>query len=374
LCLSSGLLGTTPVVFSGGFDGAVRMWSVSSVALRLISTLEPEEGAIFSLAAAALPDGTCLLAAGSYSRRLSLWRLRPQAVGELPPLPVRSAFLHTGWVRALALATARRGAQRPCRVYSIGCNRIVGWGLHGAWVGSGAATAAAAPMSELAVFEDGEERVRSHDILCLAHGGDEEMLASGSIDGALRVWSTRELASSGELAPTPPAWWIGHGGERVAALAFHRGSLLSCGYDGWVRRWRPSLGRPPESGEGGAVRWELEAEVEPVASVAEAADTARLTSLVVARCADGSAADLVHVGSVSGQVVSLDAEHLGHVRRWQLPPLAETTLGFNPSADVRVTALSAVPAAQARGGSDEECFAAVVVCGDSAGRLHIVYS
>lgn len=418
LCLASGLVGTKPVVISGSYDGAVRLWSADA-GLQLESTLQSEQGATFSLAAAGYPDGSCAVMAGSHSRRLSLWLLSPPLAEIAVAGPLHSNFLHTGWVRSVALEGARRGAKHVSRTHTIGCNRILSWPLHSIWSEAEAAASLSrlsplAPESELAVFEEGEDgSERSHDILCVAHGDEEEMLVSGSIDGAIRAWSTRGVSHASQLEPTPPAWWMTHAGERVTALAFHRGALLSCGYDGWVRRWRcadlGAGGGGGAGGVGGALRWEMEAEAQPVAKrdaardetpdasrdaamnasteaargavmdaasdeamypfrdasrdEASAGGASRLTSLTLSPCVDDPQRACVHVGTSCGQVVCLDAETLSILRTWRLPPLP----GPETKA-VRVTALSAVAATGAGGG------AGVIVAGDSVGRLHIAYS
>jgi len=96
LCLASGLVGSVPVVLSGGYDGSVRLWSAHAD-LRLEATLESEQGATFSLAAAGYPDGSCAVIIGSHSRRLSFWLLSPPLAGGVVVGPVHSTFLHTGW-------------------------------------------------------------------------------------------------------------------------------------------------------------------------------------------------------------------------------------------------------------------------------------
>eukprot|EP00967_Tisochrysis_lutea_P125385 scaffold210707_cov24-Tisochrysis_lutea.AAC.1 len=375
LSLAAGLLGGAPLLASGGYDGCVRLWAHDEGGkLQLQESLQAEQGATFSLAAASYDEGSCLLVAGSFSRRLSFWHLLAAPDGAERRIrsdhPLHSEFLHTGWVRSLTFASARHGARQPCRIHSIGCNRIVSWPLRA--VRSEVALVSSlplAPEAELAVYEDGDICERSHDILCLTHGSEEEALACGSIDGAIRVWSTREMISASELKQTPSAWWIGHPDERVTALAFHKGSLLSCGYDGWVRRWRNPAGSVVYPGECGGIAWELESEALPTLTAqmdGNDAKAVRVTSLVVAQCPNMSGEDRVHVGTSGGEVISLDANDLTELSRWSLPPAASA--GQKP---VRVTALSILP----RRAHDEEFSARttpVVAVGDSAGCVHIL--
>ena len=227
-----------PIIISSSYDGAVKIWNhdqSSSSSLSSLQTLtaeSDENGAVFSLAATRSTDDELLVCAGDYSRRIRVFSCSQSSSRTL-----WTSTQHTGWVRALAIGSSSR-------LYSIGCNRILGWSLdtHNdddsrVW------------DSETAIFEDVEE-VRSHDILCLAHSDPHELLAAGNVDGALRSWST---AGSVDGVEAPFEWrskltsgvvdgaarhWIGHD-DRVASVAWRDdGSLLSAGYDGFVRAWK----------------------------------------------------------------------------------------------------------------------------------------
>ena len=153
-------------------------------------------GAIFSLTTHALPDGV-LLAAGTHSRVVRLYKLNDDA----EPLELWTSRQHTGWVRALTFATRRSAATRPDRLVSIGCNRLLSWGL------DASQDDAREPEIEHALYED-EICVRSHDIFSLAHGGAAEALAAGSVDGALRRWSTAsETGVAASLRDRAPLHW-----------------------------------------------------------------------------------------------------------------------------------------------------------------------
>lgn len=311
--------GEAPVFFSAGYDGSLRAWRYDAgnggiSALPAGPEPPARSGAIFSLAASRRADGEVLLCAGSHSRRLLAWL----AAG---PQPTWASREHTGWVRAVAVAS-RRGV-----AYSVGCNRILGWSL----AEEPRRAADRHPDAERIVLETASRAdvraARSHDILCLAHSDDDEALACGSVDGALRCWSA--LAGPSALVEREPSHWLGHA-DRVAAVAWEGGALLSCGYDGWVKAWRP----PPA---GGPAPWSLEAE----ACVAK--QPAGRALCVASSYAGG----VVLCGTSDGQLVGLGAD-LSEGARAEVPG--------------RVTAALALPA------GDRHVF----IVGDSLGGLRAV--
>ena len=305
LAVSASHLGGRAVIASGGHDGTIAIHDGDLRPLHLVPAFG---GAIFSLTTHALPDGV-LLAAGTHSRVVRLYKLADDA----EPLELWTSRQHTGWVRALTFATRRSAATRPDRLVSIGCNRLLSWGL------DASNDDAREPEIEHALYED-EICVRSHDIFSLAHGGAAEALAAGSVDGALRRWSTAgEAGVAASLRDrTPLHWDSGHG--RVSGVAFLRTGLVSAGYDGRIRRWTDE------------------------AAVAAEADAGR-GSRVLSLSADG---DTVYCATAAGEVVRFDDELREHER---------TVLPATDAGDVRATAVAAID-----GGG--------CVCGDSAGRLH----
>ena len=359
---SASLAGGMSLVASSGHDGAIRLWSSRRACLEPVGELMPDAGSIFSLSAHPTPDGGAVLLAGSFSRVVHAWLLRVAGGGdEVTPTPLWSSRQHTGWVRALAIGSQRSA---PSLGFSIGCNRILSWSL----LPEGEADETGRqPDSEIALFEDAAQ-VRSHDILCLAYGASQEMLAAGSVDGAVRCWPIGEasrasgndsgglgaaVAEPDELSAVAPTRWLAHS-DRVTNVHFtagHEPRLVSAGYDGAVRCWAHS---PRSNGDEG------------VPLIAETDLGARIHAL--AASADGQ----LHCG-VGGEVLSLEPEELRTTARVALPP-GPAGVGTRAAqgAPVRVTALAALPPELAGGDGDGDGGSATLVAGDSAGRLHVL--
>lgn len=366
-----------PIVASSGYDGAIRLWDVSRGHLKLLHEEQLNSGPVFSVVLTRLADGALLLGAGSYCRRLRVWQ-----TSDDDAINLRLRWLstqHTGWCRALAVA--KKGSS-PEAMYSVGCNRVLGWSL----LQPDASSAARAPPrtcdGEVVLYEDAAE-VRSHDIYCLAHGDDEEALAAGSVDGALRTWSTCSLAdAAAELPSRRPDHWIGHD-DRVAAVAWQGGQLMSAGYDGWVRSWRRPSETPREahgdSGGGGSRlsgRWDLSGQVQVTSTAVGRALCLASSSGGVAggapasgpapRSGDGLGTEPTVIslcGTSDGELVALRAASSGLE--------AVGRLGLGGVKTRRVTAAVGVPAAPAHGEDDGKP-AHTFVVGDSEGNLHFV--
>lgn len=337
------------VCFTASYDGDVRVWPPGG-AETSSTLLSPGGGPLMSLLVRPMADDTLVLATGDYARRLRAWRLHAN-----PPhgLFVAEPFLvtrqHTGWVRALAAGGLPRqpGAPSARLAYSIGCNRILCWALDGdATYGS---SGFCEPDAELALYED-DACVRSHDILCLAHGDDAETLSCGSVDGAIRCWSTSELSSAGGLLQRSPSRWIGHEG-RVAALAWpDDASLLSVGYDGFVRRWRRAE-RGGARGTTGA-GWSLAAE----RRVVNGADRGRALCIANSRRVRGSdrKREVVVVGTSEGDLVALSSSDLSE----------------EAPSRIRIEEGARVTAAVAIGGNDDGSGDETFMVGTSTGHVH----
>ena len=200
------------VVSSVGYDGCLKLWELEGAGeLRLLHELKGfSAGPIFSIDMCANADGTMMLCAGTYCRRLCVFDYAA-AAGASPQMRW-SSQQHTGWVRALAIGKESHGGKyAPAHIYSIGCNRILDWSTL-----DGASEASIRSSDvEIALFEDSSQ-VRSHDVLCLAHGDAEGVLACGSVDGALRAWDTTKLRGGlHTLTASTPHHWIGHNDRGV---------------------------------------------------------------------------------------------------------------------------------------------------------------
>ena len=334
----------SPIICSSSYDGSIKLWTPNIE----LHTLEPREtlcsgdgaeGAIFSLAARAADDGQFTVCAGSYARHVLAWKCRVGSKSQL----LWTSDEHTGWVRALA--TRRPPSSRAASsLYSIGCNRILGWSLSD----QPDRPERRRRDSELCLFED-TACVRSHDILCLAHSDAHERLSCGSVDGAVRVWSTIDSDAYEPLPAARMAHWIGHS-DRVPTVAWRGdGRLFTGGYDGYVRSWQMRhTGEevPPAAGPaevfGGVPAWRLVAE----RRVAESGG--RVLTLALLGDTDDEEEEVLLCGTSDGDVVALDVEDLSVVER----------RGGAATKGGRVTALAAVGTR-------------AVVVGDSAGGLSV---
>ena len=359
--LAAADLGGTTVICSASYDGNVRLWRLEPgpllCPLGTVSDDSAGAGAVFSVAASTQADGL-VVCAGSHSREIRAWRCAIEA-GQLILRKEFTSTAHTGWVRALAVNV---DSAPSSTLYSVGCNRILGWSLADA---STQFPSARSADSETAVFEtDSAADIaasRSHDILCLAHS--HQMLGSGSVDGAIRTWSTGDLAPGAAL-PEQLARWQGHA-DRVAALAWRRHTLLSAGYDGLVRSWRrPRIGDDSSA----ETAWELMAEQQVATGEGT---TGRALSLAV------SPSGQILCGTSAGELLALSSDELDIQSRVVLPDAA----GMQ-----RVTAIAAIPtrgepcrgeqgiaaAASQAEASTEHKHGSLFVAAGSLGQLHVV--
>ena len=352
-----------PVVVSSSYDGSVKLWRVDDDdALHLFDTLlDGADGAVFSLATASNKD-SLLLCTGSYSRRVRAWQISLAA--SFAPRQQWVSAQHTGWVRALALGMCSPSAKVPDRVYSIGCNRILGWSLeHSASDSSDDRTC----DSETVLYEDAK-CVRSHDILCLAHSAEDERLACGSVDGAVRVWSLSGAGVEEPLQKTACAHWIGHD-DRVPAVAWcDNGVLITAGYDGLVRSWARSAAATTSatsttSETGSLPAWEQLAQTRVANDDGRALCLAVIGAQDVAQCADAVSDGGARVlcGTSDGELVVLRAADLSVVER-----IGIGTEASDGAPARRVTTVVTLPCDD-HGGED----GVVAVVGDSDGGLHV---
>ena len=408
LSVSCAILGGQPLVCSSGYDNTIKLWQLNGDdELQLLHVLEDaEKSAVFSTALARQEgsDGL-LLCAGNYARRVRVWDIETSL--QIPPNLMWTSDQHTGWVRSLAVGSRQRGSASASRLYSIGCNRILGWSLDKEGAAMPPEDAFRRCCCELALYEEddpeSEELYRSHDILTLAHTDEAELLASGSVDGALRVWSTSELRTLDTLPRRVPAKWLGHPeGTRVADVAWARDRdgtprlLLSCGYDGRVRCWQSPTGGDAAaattaegaqqlvedsalSGGGAGDAWTLLAEACVVASGGEAGG--RALSLAVGH---GAASGLAVCATSEGALVALSTADLSIVSRLVLPREGGGVGGGGGGGgrgggggggggggSMRATAVAAVPPTLSVNGETRDALRSVFVAGDSEGGLHV---
>jgi hypothetical protein len=365
------------IIASGGYDGNLRLWTLEKQSLRLLHEVDVDvaadsAGPIFSVALEALEDGHLMLAAGSYCRRLRVWHC--DSISASPQLRWHSTQ-HTGWVRALAYAGTRQGS--PPALYSIGCNFVLGWSLP-------KVSPSGAPCTrdgQIAIYED-EQHVFSHDVLCLAHGNAEEALAAGSVDGALRIWSTHELhGGPAELPERRATHWIGHEG-RVAAVTWLDGQLLSAGYDGWVRAWRrpeprhgtmaspemrPDMNPDEMSPE---IPWDLNGALRVVTT--EGGRALSLTSAAggLAICTTSDGEVLLLRGSVQGPTTAPQGGPAGPLGS-RIECVDRLRLGAKEGETTRRATSAASVSGEGHGkGADDGKL--LIVVGDSEGALHVV--
>ncbi len=209
------------------------------------------------------------------------WNVEATPLGTLPAL-------HTGWVRGVSCA-----GNQSLVAYSIGCNFIKVWRLRtgteggtedGDGRGAAAGQGAAGRHEELLPKWLGDLETNA-DILCLAAGGG--LVASGSVDGWLRVWNVADRLTGNTqqlLAAATPASLQAHEG-RISALVMPDTAegdeggeeagctrvVFTCAHDGFVRRWS-YYGAPDALLPAHAPRLQLEGELDVLAAMGLHAD------------------------------------------------------------------------------------------------------
>ena len=374
-----------PLVCSSGYDKCIKLWEYDGEQLELLHTIKEvdNEGAWFSTVLTHTDDEGLLLCAGNYGRRVRVWNLDKL---QEPPKLLWASDQHTGWVRALAASQNRHSATASSRLYSIGCNRILGWSLDQRNLET---TNYRRRCCELELYEaddpESNDLYRSHDILTLAHDDDDEWLACGSVDGALRTFRTASLSSLETLSSRLPDHWLGHAGCRVASVVWgDGGTLLSAAYDGLVRSWRRKDSRTGGMTEAaapceqtnnvvatsaGSKAWSLEAEAR-VASV----EGGRALALAV-----DSRREVALCGTNEGALVALRTADLSVISQDSLPAYSK-----EQNDALRATVIAALPTVssertQVPSGTDPAEQNAGAVCdhpiafvvGDSDGGLHV---
>jgi len=209
------------------------------------------------------------------------WNVEATPLGTLPAL-------HTGWVRGMASA-----GNQGLVAYSIGCNFIKVWRLRAGSEGGtedgdergAAARKGSAGRHEARLPKWLGDLETNADILCLAAAGG--LVASGSVDGWLRVWNLADRLTGNTqqlLAAASPASLQAHQG-RISALVMPDTTegdegggeagcarvVFTCAHDGFVRRWSyrdaPDALHPPH-----APRLQLEGELNVLAVMGLHAD------------------------------------------------------------------------------------------------------
>jgi len=170
---------------SGSFDGTVRLWEVSSG--QQLATLEGHTGGVWSVVLSA--DGR-LLASGGTSGTVQLWSLADIRDGEVTTL-----------------------------------------GIHAADVPPSAGLVQRLPGGRLVATLQGH----TGTVWGVSLSADGRLLASGGMDGTVRLW---EVPSGQQLATLE-----GHTGGVWGVVLSADGQLLASGsFDGTVRLWEAPSG------------------------------------------------------------------------------------------------------------------------------------
>lgn len=193
-----------------------------------------------------------------------------------------------------------------------------------------------------------EDAVRTRDIFCLHHSDPHHQLFAGSIDGAVRCWSTRGLTSMSELPEREHAYWMAHSGRVSSLLQLGDGALLSSSYDGSVRCWRR---RGPD--------WSLEADARG-GEGAGWSEGARVLGMVAC-----GGADTVLCGTSEGTVHVLERQGLGLVDSLTIEP----SKGREPD---RMSAVATIDVVEGAGVGDDQTERSIAVVGSSSGELHLI--
>jgi WD40 repeat protein len=213
---------------SGGEDGMVRLWEASTG--RLLAALQGHTGGVRSVGLSA--DGR-LLVSGGFDGTVRLWSFAPrQAQNELRASgdvvePLATLQGHIGPVYRVALTADGRllasgGWDGTVRLWSVAVRQA-----QGELRTSGDAVE---PLATLQAPTSG--------VWSLALSADGRLVASGGLDGTLRVWDT---ANGGTLLTTIQA----HAGPAYGvALSLDGRLLVSGSIDGTIRLWDGSSGQP----------------------------------------------------------------------------------------------------------------------------------
>lgn len=256
------------LVVSGGEDGVVRLWDLSS--RRMVLALRGHTGWVHAVAIS--PDGSMIATAGE-DNAIRLWSTEDGSqLGVLKGHDKRIRSLVFRQVAAELVSGAEDGLVKFWDLNSFGLSRQASTRGVGIW------SIAVSPDDRHVAASGEDEYVRLFDAqhcdlldekayhrswvrgVCFS---DDNKLVSASADGTARVWDVRMNALE-------PADVLDAGGERLRAVALHDGEIVTAGEDATVivhRADRASVRMPK------AVNW-----VRSVASTSEG---------VVAACEDG---------------------------------------------------------------------------------------
>ena len=213
----------TPVIISGGGDGAVRVWRLADGA-PVGEPLHGHRGTVNAVAVGALPDGTPVIISGGGDGTVRVWRLADGApVGE----PLRG---HRGTVYAVAVGALPDGT--PVIISGNGFSDGLGDGTLHVWRLADSASVGALLCHDRGVY-------------AMAAGALPDgtpVIVSGGFDHALQVRRLADGAPVGEPLH-------GHRGtvNAVAMGGLPDGTpviVSGGGGDGTVRVWRLADGAP----------------------------------------------------------------------------------------------------------------------------------
>lgn len=301
-CVATATVDGRPVAVTGGADGLVRVWDLTT-GQECGAALRGHEGEVASVAVTAV-DGRTLLVSGGRDRTVRLWDLAArQAV--CPPLTG-----HSGWVTAVATAVVRGRAvavtgdeEGVVRVWDAATGRPAG-----APLADGAAVRAVATAvigrRTVAVTGDKEGTVRIWDLAkgkqvqqpLRLHDTGVECLSTAVLDG-------RPVGVAGSLGGQVVVWDLA-GHEQVGAMLTSEAGE-SGGTRGAVLAWP---GGRPHVVTGGSAR---------VARVRDLATGEERGSVFT-----GSAGHIgaVAVAEAEGRVLAVLACADGKIRVWEPSP------------------------------------------------------